>query len=583
MLEADAPPATRLFATRLGIGLAQGLSLYALNRWQGELIPWVLGALAMTASLLPVTALGTIGATGRRTALAWLSAAALITLVIGGYALYVYPPGARWNGAGPPAPVRTVAFTAVTLFILHHLIIPADAEGRWRASFSRYFDDAWKDAVRLALAVGFVGALWVLLWLGAALFKLIGLDFLQRLITKPWFAFPATTVFFALAAHVTDIRIGLVRGARTLALSLLSWLMPVLALIAGAFLLALPFTGLRPLLATRTSSGVMLAACAALIVLINATYQDGERDGFPPRVLKWVTRIAAAELAPMALVAAYGLALRIGQHGLSPERIYACACVLLAACYAAGYLWAAVSPGVWMRRLETTNWITAQVAVVVLLALFSPLLDPARLSVASQVHRLQAGSVAPKDFDYAFLRFSSGRWGATALARLAGSGNAQIAALATAEQHRRRPWETPALSASERAGAIQAVSAPLPADFLSQAWSADNDPAHNCAPDPRRPQGSAAACEAIVTDLDDAPGEDVIVFSPQGSRVYGRRNGAWTPIGQLANGGCAGDLEAVQQGKARLVTAPATAVELNGRRLVFVPDAPCPQDTRKGR
>lgn len=574
MLDEDSKLAMpHALAIRLAIGLIQGLALYALDRWKAGLIPVAYGAMLATAQLVPIAALGTLGAARRRTATAWLAAATAICAVIGGYALYADPPGQAGMGHGPPLPVVAVLFTAVALFILHHLILPADAEGRWRARYERYFDEGWKDAVRLGLAAAFVGALWLVLFLGAQLFKLIGLDFLQTLITKTWFAFPATTVFVAIAAHITDIRAGLVRGARTLALGLLSWLLPVLTLIAVGFLAALPFTGLQPLLATKTSSGIMLAACAALIVLINATYQDGEADGFPPAVLKWVTRIAAVALAPLALVAADGVWLRIGQHGLTPERIYAGACVVVAGCYAAGYLWAAVTPGAWMKRLETSNWITAQVAVALLLALFSPLLDPARISVASQVARLESGQAPPKAFDYQFLRFRSGRWGAAALKRLA-AGKGEPAEMAQAMLRQARPWEKPALTPTQRIAAVRAVGAPLPPSFLSQVWTADADPGRDCTPDPRLAETGPATCPALVTDLDDTPGPEVVVFYRWGASVYSQRNGLWTIIGTLAGGGCPGDREAVQAGRAKVVATTAHALELDGRRLSLSPSPP---------
>ncbi|EHN76789.1 hypothetical protein SMCF_3695, partial [Streptomyces coelicoflavus ZG0656] len=57
-------------------------------------------------------------------------------------------------------------------------------------------------------------------------------------------------------------------------------------------------------------------------------------------------------------------------------------------------------------------------AVAAVLALFSPLLDPARLSVADQVARLERGAVKPQDFDFDFLRFDSGKAGLAALDRL---------------------------------------------------------------------------------------------------------------------------------------------------------------------
>ncbi|MDB5417776.1 MAG: hypothetical protein JWP50_1195 [Phenylobacterium sp.] len=579
MLDDQATPTIRkALVIRITIGLAQGLALYALHRWRAEFIPAVLGALVLTLWLVPIAALGAVGAARSRTTASWLAAAALITLVIGAYAFYVDAPPAQEAGAWVSPAVAF--FTATAIFILHHLILPADAERRWRATFERYFDEGWKDAVRLALGVVFVGALWLLLWLGASLFKLIGLDFLEKLIAKPWFSFPATTTFFAIAVHITDIRVGLVRGARTLVLSLLSWLLPVLALIAAGFLIALPFTGLAPLWATRSSSGVMLAACAALVILINATYQDGERDGFPPLVLKWTVRIAAVTLAPLTLVAAYGVRLRIGQHGFTPGRIYALACLAIAVCYAAGYAWAAFSRGPWMKRLETTNWITAQVAVAVLLAIFSPLLDPARIAAASQVQRLESGRISLKAFDFDFLRFGAGRWGQTALKHLAANRTGphadEIAQLAQAQLRRTNRWEVVAPTQAQRLDTIHPVGGPLPPTFLSQGWPAGTDPATVCI-GPIPVSGPGQICQAMTAELDDAPGPEIIVFGSDEAQVYSQRNGRWTDVGRLYGLLCGDYAAAAKAGRVRIVPPNARAdVEINGRRLVLLPDSKCP-------
>ena len=75
-------------------------------------------------------------------------------------------------------------------------------------------------------------------------------------------------------------------------------------------------------------------------------------------------------------------------------------------------------------------------AVATILALFSPLADPARLAVQDQIARLQRGAVSADTFDYDFLRFESGKAGETALRRLAASTNPRIARNARAAQAR---------------------------------------------------------------------------------------------------------------------------------------------------
>ena len=428
--------------------------------------------------------------------------------------------------------------------------------------------------MRLVLAAAFVLALWLLLVLGAELFALIGLKVVRELIRKDWFGFPITAAAFAVAVHITDVRSQMVGGARTLALTLLSWLAPVLAGFAAAFLVAVPFTGLAPLFATRSATGTMLAVCAALVILVNAAYQDGEQPGFPPAALKWSARLAGVVLAPLVAIAAYGLALRIGQYGLSPSRIYVAAALLVAAAYAGGYLWAALSRGPWMKRLELTNWLTAHLAVVVLLLVFSPLLDPARLSVGDQMRRLEHGAVSAKDFDYGFLHFGSGRWGRAELARLAAGQSAgsdpSVAEAASAELTRETRWAPPPPTTRERQEAIRTPAGPLPPSFLQQTWAPDDDPARNCGP-------KAQPCTAVVGELDGAPGPEVVLFGVGAPRVYGQRDGRWMLIGMLYGDSCPGDLEAVQQGRfAFRPPTPRRELDLGGRRLVFAENAPCP-------
>ena len=445
-----------LALSRVGIGLVQGLALYGMSEWDKQLaqgVPSVLFcALAMVVLFLPIVLLGGLGSLKARVLVIWSLVAATVAAGLGAY-----------NGlAGPlelagrehwPAPALVI-FTAVGLYITHHLVSGADASERWIASYGHYFDQAWKDGVRLALAVLFVGALWLLLSLGGALFNLIGIKWVAKTLDETWFAIPATTTFFALAIHLTDVRASLVQGVRSVALNLLSWLLPVMALIGTGFLAALPFTGLAPLWETKSAAAILLSAAAALIILLNAAYQEGESPDHPPVALRWAGRVTGLIIAPLVAIAAYGLVLRVGQYGLTPERIYGLACTVVATCYALGYAAAVVWPGAWLKRLEFTNILAAHLVVVVLLALFSPLANPARLSVNDQVARLDQGRVAPDKFDYAFLRFEAGRPGMAALkalaARTTGPNAAVIAKRATAALARKERYETAPIAVADR-------------------------------------------------------------------------------------------------------------------------------------
>lgn len=531
----------RLGLIRLGIGLVQGGLLYWLYRaaglgrdpaphhaleafrgWPADNPP-LFAALLLTALYLPVVVLAGVGRLRSVTLGVWTAAAALFLFGLG------------WHDAARQAaeslrypPYLTfpaLPFVAAALFIAHHLIVPADQQRRWLAPFPGYFDTAWKAGVQLALSIGFVVAFWILLFLGAALFSVIGLNFLRDLIREPWFAIPVTTFVFAVAVHLTDVRDGLIRGVRTVALMLLSWLLPVIALLTGGFLLALPFTGLSGLSNSFSASALVLTAAAALIILINTAYQDGRPDNLPPVALRIAARVAAVLLVPLVLIAVWGLALRIGQYGLTPSRIIASACALVGAVYAGGYGFAALAPFwrkvEWMKPLERTNVVAAALSVLLIVLLFSPVLDPARLSVADQTARLARGAVSAAKFDYAFLRFESGKAGQAALDRLAASADPEIARRAREAKASENSW-----SLRERAAIadlpmnIEPVSPSdrLPEDFKSQIASMP-ELFRSC---------QQMSCPARVLDIDGDGELEILIAMNNSVSVFQRfEDGLW--------------------------------------------------------
>lgn len=420
-----------LAAARIGIGLLQGGLLWWLYQaadtsgsrvmtWPAT-VPALFGPLLLVALYLPFALLAGVGRMRNLTLVIWALVAGAVLALLGWHDVARQVVGIR--GDYPPfLDFPVLPFAAVALFIGHHLIAPADRERRLIASFPGYFDTAWKAGVQLALSLGFTGVFWILLFLGAALFRIIGLKFLDDLIGQEWFSIPITCVAFAVAVQLTDVRDGLIRGVRTVALMLLSWLLLVITVLVAGFMVALPFTGLDGLWRTGSATALVLSAAGALIILINTAYQDGEPDNRPPVVLRAAVRVAAVLLTPLIAIAFWGLALRIGQHGLTPDRIIALCCAIVGAVYAGGYGYAALKPfwrnGDWMQPLERTNVAAAILTVVTILALFTPVADPARLSVGDQVARLESGTVAADKFDYAFLRFESGKVGQAALERL---------------------------------------------------------------------------------------------------------------------------------------------------------------------
>ncbi|HYD27862.1 DUF4153 domain-containing protein [Brevundimonas sp.] len=594
-----------LVAFRLAVGLLQGAALWWLydsassgwglcnladeSRCSGPswpaTIPELWGPLAMILVMVPILLLAGAGRMRPLTLALWALAATAFLALLGWHGVAAQSISEYGPRSHPPfLPWPMPLFAATALFIGHHLVLPGDLERRWVAAFPTYFDTAWKAGVQLALSIGFTGAFWLLLFLGAALFHVIGLDFLQDLLGEEWFAIPVTTLMFATAVHLTDVRDGLIRGVRSVVLMLLSWLLLLMTVLAAGFLTALPFTGLQGLWETGSATALVLSAAAALIILINTAYQDGRADNLPPLVLRVTVRVAAVLLTPLLIIAFWGLALRIGQHGLTPDRIIAFACALIGAAYAAGYGFAALSPlwrkgAGWMQPLERTNVATAVLEVVVILALFSPIADPARLSVADQLARLERGAVSPDQFDYAFLRFESGKTGEAALAKLARSDNDEIAGLAKsmqAEKHRYGVDLVDSLPAADdiriRANPVGAV---LPASFTDQ-YSSLREVLSGCV--------EGAPCEARMLDLDGDGATEVLVAARGALSVFKREaDGRWFEWAEYVPPSCQeGSIDVAQALRANQFETAAPAFPdliLNGTRFRHQEGSPeCDRD-----
>ena len=215
--------------TRIATGLVQGVLLWALTEaadnkvWPATSGP-LFGALAAIVLFTPFVVLAGIAEMRRRNVAIWAVAVAVVMALLG---LHDVTRRAAFDIVEWLTPEMMV-FTAAGLFIGHHLLEAGDLDDRVIARYPTYFDLAWKHGVQLAMSIAFVGVFWLVLMLGGALFKLIGIDFVEELIRKTWFAIPATTTMFAAAVQLTDVRHGLIRGIRTVALTLLSWLSPVL-------------------------------------------------------------------------------------------------------------------------------------------------------------------------------------------------------------------------------------------------------------------------------------------------------------------------------------------------------------------
>ena len=578
----------RLGPARIGIGLIQGVLLYLLytalqdTLWPAT-APLLFAPLVMLGVLLPVILISALGHLPRRTLAGWVSAAALAIVLLAVYDMWRRSGGAADMRPTPSSPL-TVCLAAAC-FIAHALVLAGARERRRIATYATYFDVAWTLGLQLVFSALFVGATWLVLQLGASLFDLIRLDFLSQAMEKAWFSIPVTAFAFACAMHLTDVKPAIVRGIRNLVHVLLSWTLPVLTLLVAGFLASLPFTGLAPLWATRSAAGMLLSAAACFVVLINAAWQNGSER--PARVIAISARVASLLLAPLTLLAGYALALRVLDHGWSLDRVIAGACLLVAACYAGGYAAAAMRRG-WLPTLAGVNIAAAFAVLGILALLLSPLVDPGRVAVASQLARLDAGRITLRQLDVAYLWEHGARYGRAALARLESSTTGPDAAwLRTELAHLRQPD----LDAGVRPLADQLHVWPagttLPASFVQTDWRRTLHSAHL----PPCMRGQNALCDAFILDLGGDARPEVVVIGTDGEAGVVLRQdarGAWELAASLPLllGDCTSVLDAMRAGRLRAAPPVLADLQIDGRRIPLqdgpdYPDCGTPPDSNK--
>lgn len=585
-------PSPNIGAVRIAVGLLQGLVLYLLYQsfkakaWPST-EPLLAGPLVLVWLIIPVLFIASIGTLNRRQLLTWIACATAILAALGCYDVWraigpgVIPSPANDNPANLSGQLMVVCVAG--FFIAQSLVMAAAGEKRRIASYPAYFETAWKQFVQLAFSALFVGVTWLVLLLGSELFMLIKLDFLRKVIGESWFVIPVVAFAFSCAMHITDVRPAIVRGIRTLLLVLLSWILPVAVVVIGGFLSSLPFTGLAPLWATRSATGALLGAAAVLIVLINAAYQDGAPDVAAARVVRGSVRLASLLLAPIVVIAVHALSVRVGDYGWTNSRIVAAACLIVAAIYAVGYLTAALRPA---HRVGTssTNIANAFVVLALLLLLYSPIGDPARLSVASQVSRLQSGKIAVDKFDFAYLKFEGKRYGQEALDQLRATfqgKDAQLVQDRVAEvqkmpgrmaHHAELPVRPVPVKLSKNAR-VWPNGSQLPASFLATDLSkSEGSPLPACL------HGATEECDIVMTDLTGDGKPEIIALGalrePGAVMVMSELTpGQWRAVGTLPSSlaACPPLRQALIGGKFTLAPPTISEMQIGGQRLAIRP------------
>lgn len=297
-------------------------------------------------------------------------------------------------------------------------------EGGWRFPYSRLYTHVWNDAVIGAASLFFTGLTFLLAWLIAGLFAIIGIDALNTLLTKGWFGWTLAGFAFGAAVGILREQDRFVPALQRLAMAVLRVLAPVLAFALAAFLVSTIFTGLQGLWDSWLSaSALLLAASAGAVLLANAVIAGSRAERSHNPVLRVSALVLVAVILPLSSLAALALGLRIGQYGWTPERIWGAIAIAVAVVYGLGGWWAILIARQDFEeplRPVQTRFMIGLCAAAVLLAL--PILDFGTISARSQIARLEQGKISPTQFDWAAMAFDFGPAGRNRLAEISRSG-----------------------------------------------------------------------------------------------------------------------------------------------------------------
>lgn len=314
---------------------------------------------------------------------------------------------------------------AAPLFQGHRDGLRDGGERRWAIPYVETHNRAWVNVCLWFAAWAFVGIVFLLSWLLAALFKLIGIGLLEGLLREGWFWMMLAGAAFGGAVGMLRDKERIVGTVQKVVMIVLSALAPVLAAGLTIFLAALLFTGLDTLWeSTKATTPILLSCIIGALILANAILKDRVEDESTLVPLRWSALALCVSILPLGAIALVSTHLRIGQYGYTPDRLWALTFTLIACVYGLAYLVAVLRGrrGGWTGHIRAMNLALALGLCGLAFLLSTPLISFGAISARDQVARLESGTVKPEQFDYAAMRFDYGPAGVEGLKRLAKEG-----------------------------------------------------------------------------------------------------------------------------------------------------------------
>ncbi|WP_168219759.1 DUF4153 domain-containing protein [Pseudotabrizicola formosa] len=492
-----------------GMGIAAGLGLYGLSQLAeaGSLagLPLLAAAsfvLCFFTALMLMT--GPLGAA--RAALGALLIAVGVTVLSGSAAL----------GFVRAEDVLDSPHVVLGCMILTLLPLPfwiALQRGDWQ-NYAVLFGESWAIVVRVLAAWAFVGLVWAIILLSDALLKGVGITLIDQMVdlgpTSWLITGGALGLGLAVVLDLSDV------VSPSLILRFLRLLLPVVFVVSGVFLVALPVRGVSGLFGGWSFAMTLLAMAGAATVLVTVVVDQDDAQAARGRVLTGMARAMALMLPVMAGLGAWAVWVRVAQYGWTPERVFAAQTAALALGYGGLYALAVLRGAGWMARVRRANVGMALALMGLALLALTPVLSAERLSARSLMARLDDGRLSVTELDPTVLD----RWGVPG-ARARDVLEARAAEPGQEDLARRLALVAPKGGAADRDAVLGALVGLLP--LQPEGAAATRDMYLGALDDyrltalhescTRQMPGGGAGCVMVVADLvPGLPGEEALLL-----------------------------------------------------------------------
>lgn len=289
--------------------------------------------------------------------------------------------------------------TPAALFMIYLVATPflsvrlEHGRAHW-LDYAHLFQTAWGLIVRGIAAALFTSVFWGVLFLSDALLDLVNINLIEDILD-------IDIMPYAITGTVTGLALAVAHEWRAyvsphLLLRLFRLLVPLVVPVLMLFIIAVGFSGLEGTLTFFSETALLTAVAIGGITLVTVSVDRDAAHQVQTPLMVWMVRILAVLLMPVALLALWGIGVRVLQYGWTPQRVLAALCVFQIAAYGVIYAVVVFWRGDWMRRLRRANVGLALMSLLISVLWLTPVLNAERISANAQLKRILEGKTDPE-------------------------------------------------------------------------------------------------------------------------------------------------------------------------------------------